>query len=64
MEVYPEKGTVHVYHIMHYAHDAVYRPFLGGIPPSTEKLLLSFLNTFILLLQVEHEENNDKLKMP
>ena len=32
------------HHIMRYAHDAVYRPFCRGIPPSTEKLLQSFLN--------------------
>ena len=36
MEVYPDQmdGTLH---IMRYAHDAVYRPFLQGIPQSTEK---------------------------
>ena len=41
MEVYPEKidGT-HL--IMRY--EAVYRPFIRGLPPSTERLLQSFLN--------------------
>ena len=46
MEVYAEKmdGTLH---IMHYAHDAVYRSFSLGIPvpPSTEKILQSFLKS-------------------
>ena len=44
MEVYPGKmdGALH---IMYYAHDAVNRPFFGGIPPSTEKLLQSFLKS-------------------
>ena len=49
MEVYPENmdGTKH--HIMRYAHDAVYHPFFRGIhvPPSTEKLLQSFLIYFL-----------------
>ena len=36
-------------HIIRYAHDAVYRPFPRGIPPSTEKKLLqSFLNITFL----------------
>ena len=37
MEVYPEILDDSLY-IMRYAHDAVYRPFFRGIPPSTEKL--------------------------
>ena len=32
-------------HIMRFAHDAVYRPFFRGIPPSTEKLLQLFLES-------------------
>ena len=36
MEVYPEKKMDST---PHHAHDAVYRPFFQGIPPSTEKLL-------------------------
>ena len=32
-----------------YAHDAVYRPFCRGIPPSTEKLLQSFLKALLHL---------------
>ena len=37
MEVYLEKmdGAHHIMRV-----DAVYRPFFGGIPPSTEKLLV------------------------
>ena len=32
------------------AHDAVYCPFFRGIPPSTEKLLQSFLKSWELFL--------------
>ena len=31
------------HHIMRYAHDAVFRPFFRGIPPSAEKLVQSLL---------------------
>ena len=38
MEVYPEKldGT---HYIMHYAHDAVYHPFLSGYTSIHQKLI-------------------------
>ena len=48
MDVSPEKidGT---HHIIRYAHDPVYRPFFGGIPPSTEKVLQSFLKSTLIV---------------
>ena len=42
MEIYPEEMDV-THHIMRYVHDVVYRPYFRGKPPSTEKLLQSFL---------------------
>ena len=46
MKAYCEKMDS-THHIMRHAHDhdAVYHPILGGIPPSTEKLLQSFLKS-------------------
>ena len=34
------------HHIMCYVHDAVYRPFFRGMPPSTE-YLLNFYSHFL-----------------
>ena len=58
MEVKPKKmdGTDHMV-IMRYPHDAVYCLFFRGIPPSTEKLLQSFMNYHYLFFQFGPERD-------